>query len=331
VARSGASKLASANPKLHGTNSKGEIGFANDERGGFLLGYSSGRWRSCSSSFWFRIRVIFREMSLPQTPRTIDLTGQLVFLGTGTSVGVPVIGCDCETCRSKYPRNYRTRCGLALGLPGGTLLVDTPTDLRTQLLREGIGLAHAAVFTHSHADHIFGLDDLRLFPYYLGRKLPLYCEPAVEDRIRKSFDYAFPSEVEDFQKLDIPRLEIRRITTEPFEVLGAKVTPIRLLHGSLPVLGFRFGNVAYCTDTNQIPDESWALLKGLDTVILDALRPKQHRTHFNLDEAIAAAQRIGARRTLFTHMAHELEHEATNAILPPGMELAYDGMRVALV
>lgn len=268
-------------------------------------------------------------MALSQTPTTIDLTGQLVLLGTGTSVGVPVIGCNCETCRSKNPRNHRTRCGLALGLPQGILLVDTPTDLRTQLLREGIGLVHAVVFTHSHADHIFGLDDLRLFPYYLGRKLPLYCEPSVEGRIRKSFDYAFPTEVEDFQRLDIPRLEVRQIGTEPFEVLGARVTPIRLLHGSLPVLGFRFGNVAYCTDTNEIPNESWSLLQGLDTLILDALRPKQHRTHFNLEEAVEVAKRIGARRTLFTHMAHELEHEATNANLPAGMELAYDGMRVA--
>jgi len=269
-------------------------------------------------------------MALAQTPATSDISDQLVFLGTGTSVGVPVIGCDCPTCTSSNPCNNRTRCGLALGLPEGNLLVDTPTDLRTQLLRERIGLVHAVVFTHEHADHIFGLDDLRLFPYYLGHKLPLYCEETVEARIAKSFDYAFAENPASQHAGGVPRLEFRRISTEPFELLGARVTPIRLLHGSLGVLGFRFGNVAYCTDTNKIPEESWPLLAGLDVFIVDALRYKPHVTHFGLEEAIEVARRVQARRTLFTHMSHDLEHEKTNAMLPAGMELAYDGLRLPL-
>ena len=267
---------------------------------------------------------------MPQRPISADIRGKLVFLGTGTSVGVPVIGCDCATCVSPDPRNQRTRCGLVLGLPKGNLLVDTPTDLRSQLLREKIGLIHATLYTHEHADHVFGLDDLRLFPHYLGHRMPLYCEDVVEARIRKSFDYCFTAEADSFPAGGIPQLAFRRITSDPFEVLGARVRPIRLRHGRGSVLGFRFGNIAYCTDTNEIPEASWPLLEGLDVLILDALRPRPHPTHFSLHEAIAAAQRAGARRTLFTHMSHDLEHEATNKTLPPGMELAYDGLRLEL-
>lgn len=254
----------------------------------------------------------------------------MIVLGTGTSVGVPVIGCECQVCTSSDPKNNRTRCSLAVGLPEGILLVDTPPDLRIQLLRERIGVAHAILFTHEHADHLFGLDDVRLLPFYLGHAVPVYCETVVEQRIRKSFDYAFIDR-EHTHKGAVPQLEFRTITTAPFDVLGARVTPIRLLHGPyFQVLGFRFGNVAYCTDTNGIPDESWPLLEGLDVLILDALRPRPHATHFGLEEAIEAARRIGARRTFFTHCSHELEYTATNAWLPPTMELAYDGMRIPL-
>jgi phosphoribosyl 1,2-cyclic phosphate phosphodiesterase len=270
-------------------------------------------------------------MSNPRIPAEANFTGELIFLGTGTSVGVPVIGCDCATCASPDPRNRRTRCGLILGLPEGTLLVDTPTDLRFQLLRERVGLVHAVLYTHEHADHLFGLDDVRLFPYYLGRRLPLYCEPSVEARIRKSFDYAFSADSEGVPAGGVPRLEFYSITTQPFDLLGIRVTPIRLRHGRFDVLGFRFGDVAYCTDTNGIPEESWPLLDGLDVLILDALRMKPHPTHFSLDEAVQVARRVGARRTLFTHLSHDLEHAATSAALPQGMELAYDGLRIPLV
>jgi len=267
---------------------------------------------------------------VPRTPVSVSVAGRLVFLGTGTSIGVPVIGCDCATCTSTDPRNYRTRCGLVLGLPEGNLLVDTPPDLRTQLLRERIGIIHSVLFTHGHADHVFGLDDLRLFPYYLGHKLSVYCEQEVEERILKSFDYAFDPITAKFPAGGVPQLELLRITTEPFDLLGARIVPVRLWHGRSAVLGFRFGEVAYCTDTNRIPDESWALLEGLDVLVLDALRHSTHPTHFSLDEALAVVERLRPKRTLLTHMSHDLEHATTNASLPPGVELAYDGMQVPL-
>ncbi|HEX7446924.1 MAG TPA: MBL fold metallo-hydrolase [Pirellulales bacterium] len=267
---------------------------------------------------------------MPPTFPSCDIRGELVFLGTGTSVGVPMVGCGCATCQSTNPRNQRLRCGLAIGLPEGNLLVDTPTDLRSQLLRERLGVIHAVLFTHEHADHLFGLDDLRLFPFYLGHKLPIYCEERVDRRIRHSFDYAFEQDAAALHPGAIPQLELVRITSAPFNVLGAAVTPIRLRHGRCDVLGFRFGNVAYCTDTNGIPEQSWPLLEGLDVLILDALRPRPHATHFSLAEAVEVAQRLRPRRTLFTHVSHELEHEATCASLPPGMQLAYDGLRIPL-
>ena len=253
-----------------------------------------------------------------------------MLLGTGTSVGVPAIGCGCDVCRSDNPKNNRTRCGLAIGLPEGNLLIDTPTDLRTQLLREQIGIVHAVLYTHEHADHVFGLDDLRLFQFYLDGPLPLYCEEEVERRIRKSFDYAFETQASSHTGA-VPKLVFERITTEPFDVLGARVVPIRLRHGPhFDVLGFRFGNVAYCTDTNEISEESMQFLEGLDVLILDALRRRPHATYFGLDEAVAVAAKLRPRRTLLTHMSHDLEHEAVCAELPEGIELAYDGQRVPL-
>ena len=259
-----------------------------------------------------------------------DITGQMVLLGTGTSVGVPAIGCGCAVCRSTNPKNRRTRCSAILGLPGGNLLIDTSPDMREQLLREEIGLVHAVLYTHEHADHIFGLDDLRLMQFYLGGPVPLYCEEPVEARIRKSFDYAFTS-VAQTHPGAVPQLVFRRITTEPFEVLGARVTPVRLRHGPrFDVLGFRIGDVAYCTDVNSLPAESMQLLTGLDVLVLDALRPKSHTTHFSLAEAIEVARELSPRQTFFTHMSHDLEHEATNAALPPGMALAFDGQRIPL-
>jgi phosphoribosyl 1,2-cyclic phosphate phosphodiesterase len=267
---------------------------------------------------------------LKNSPVTTDLRGQLVLLGTGTSVGVPSLGCGCDVCRSTDPRNKRTRCSAVLGLPQGNLLIDTPPDLRAQLLREGIGIIHAVAFTHEHADHIFGLDDLRLFPFYLGHPVPLYCEREVEARLRHSFDYAF-QELEETHTGAVPQLSFCPITTEPFEVLGSQVRPVRLRHGPrFQVLGFRIGNVAYCTDTNEIPAESWPLLEGLDVLILDALRHRRHVTHFSLQEAIAVAQKLAPRRTYFTHVSHDLEHQATNRELPDGMALAYDGLRIPL-
>ena len=266
-----------------------------------------------------------------KSPVTTDIRGQLVVLGAGTSVGVPVVGCGCAVCQGGDPRNQRTRCAVVMGLPDGNLLIDTPPDLRTQLLREQIGIIHSVLYTHGHADHIFGLDELRLQQFYLGHPVPLYCEPVVEDRIRRSFDYAFDDPGTRHAGA-IPQLEMHSISTDPFEVLGSRVTPIRLQHGPrFEALGFRVGDVAYCTDANAIPAESWSRLEGLDVFILDALRVRPHATHFSLDEAVAVAERVGAAQTYFTHMNHEVDHHATNDQLPASMELAYDGLRINLV
>lgn len=271
-----------------------------------------------------------KDLILPRIPESNDISGQFVLLGTGTSHGVPVIGCGCETCVSANPRNARTRCSAVLGLPEGNLLIDTPPEMRIQLVRERVGLIHSVVYTHAHADHLYGLDDLRIFPLYLGHELPIYCEQEVEASIRRSFGYAFDPATRHFPAGGLPKLAFRRITTEPFEVLGARVVPIRLAHGACRVLGFRIGNLAYCTDAKEIPPESMALLAGLDVLVLDCLRREPHVTHLSLDEAIEVAGQLAPRRTLLTHLCHRLEHEATSEALPPGIELAYDGLKIPL-
>jgi phosphoribosyl 1,2-cyclic phosphate phosphodiesterase len=266
----------------------------------------------------------------PLMDDSVDFQPQMIVLGTGTSTGVPMIGCHCEVCRSTNPRNNRTRTGVLVQAPEGNFLIDTPPELRLQLLRERIDLVHAVVYTHGHADHLFGLDDLRLFGYYLQRPVPIYCDTQTEERIRASFDYCFSDNVPNNHPGATPKLELRSIGLEPFELLGLVVQPIRLWHGRMAVLGFRIGNVAFCTDVSRIPEESWPLLEGLETLVLDALREKPHPTHFGVQQALEVVERVKPRRTFFTHISHTLEHEATNARLPEGVELAYDGLRISL-
>ena len=257
-----------------------------------------------------------------------DLSGRLLFLGTGTSVGVPMVGCGCQTCLAGGPRDVRTRTSALVGLPDGHLLIDTSPDLRTQLLREGIGRVDAVVYTHDHVDHVYGLDDVRPLCFHTGRPMHVFCEEAVEDRIRKAFDYAFSAKPPAGG--GVPKLHFGRIGTDPFDLLGARIVPLRLEHGPFAVLGFRFGNVAYCTDTSGIPDQTWPLLERLDVLVLDCLRHTTHPTHFSLAEALAVVERVRPRRTLLVHISHELPHEETSARLPPGVELAYDGLEVPL-
>jgi phosphoribosyl 1,2-cyclic phosphate phosphodiesterase len=254
----------------------------------------------------------------------------MILLGTGTSVGVPAIGCACSVCTSRDPKNNRTRASAILGLPGGNLLIDTAPDLRHQLLREGIGIVNAVVFTHEHADHLHGLDDLRLFPFLLGHAVPLLCTDVVETRIRKAFDYAF-TDREHTHRGAVPQLQIHTITDEPFEVLDQDVLPIPLEHGPhCRVLGFRFGNVAYCTDTNFIPKSSLDRMRDLDVLVLDALRFTPHPTHLSVEQALAVIEELQPKMTYLTHLSHDLDYAATNAILPPHVRLAYDGLRIPL-
>lgn len=254
----------------------------------------------------------------------------MILLGTGTSVGVPAIGCGCNVCISTHPRNNRTRSGAILGLPGGNLLIDTSPDLRHQLLREQIGVVDAVLFTHEHADHLHGLDDLRLFPFLIGHAVPLYCEEKVEARIRKVFDYAFVDR-EPTHSGAVPKLEFKRIGHEPFQVLGCEVLPIPLIHGPYcDVLGFRFGNVAYCTDTNAIPSSSMDLLQDLDVLVLDALRYTPHATHFSVDEALQVVEQLRPKWTYLTHLSHDLDYDSSNAKLPEHVRLGYDGLHIPL-
>lgn len=255
-------------------------------------------------------------------------TGTLTLLGTGTSMGVPVIACDCDVCRSTNPRNQRTRTGVYVEVPQGNFLIDTPPELRIQLVREGVHQIEAVVYTHAHADHILGLDDLRIFGYKRKAPVPLYCEANVEEALRAVFSYAFLPPGETASQHSVPRLEFRRIGVEPFELLGMTIRPFRISHGGTPVLAFRLGNVAFCTDCKLIPEESWPLLDDLDVLILDCLWDDPHPTHLNVAEALAVVDRVQPRRTYFTHVSHKLEYEATNARLPEGVELAYDGLKI---
>lgn len=254
---------------------------------------------------------------------------RLIMLGCGTSVGVPMLGCACRVCTGGQPKNQRTRSSVLFHLPQGRLLIDTTPELRLQLLREGVPFVHAVAFTHYHVDHLFGLDDARLFPRMLGGPLPIFCTDEVEDVIRNAFSYAFHPGNDGLPPGVLPKLEFRRIATEPFQVLGETVTPIPLVHARFQVLGFRIGNLAYCTDVSTIPDSSWPLLEGLDVLILDALRPERpHPSHFSMTQALAAAERVRAKRVIFTHMSHEMDYESLAPTLPPHAELGYDGLCV---
>jgi phosphoribosyl 1,2-cyclic phosphate phosphodiesterase len=250
-----------------------------------------------------------------------------VCLGTGTSVGVPMLGCDCAVCQSTNPRNHRYRCAVLIETPAGNILIDTPPELRLQLLREKVRLVHAVLFTHYHADHLFGLDDVRPIPRLLGGPVPLYCSAEVEAKIRTTFSYAFGPAAEQSTAGFVPKLTFRRITNEPFTVLGERVTPIPLNHAHFDVFGFRIGDVAYCTDVSEIPRESWPKLEGLRVLVLDALRPRPHPGHFGLDQALDVIERLRPQQAYLTHTSHELEYEATNAMLPANVRMAYDGLR----
>jgi phosphoribosyl 1,2-cyclic phosphate phosphodiesterase len=253
-------------------------------------------------------------------------SGIFTFLGTGTSVGVPMLGCHCAVCTSSNPRNQRYRCSVLLQLPQGNLLIDTGPELRLQLLRAGVHAIHAVLYTHYHADHLMGLDDLRPVGKIIGGPVPLYCTGEVEGRIRKTFSYAFDHEVEGMARGWVPNLCFRRIDESPFEVLGETVTPIALQHAQFDVLGFRIRDVAYCTDVSEIPRRSWPRLEGLKVLVLDALRYRKHPAHFGLNEALDAIAKFRPEKAYLTHMSHELEYEEVNRQLPPGVELAYDGL-----
>jgi phosphoribosyl 1,2-cyclic phosphate phosphodiesterase len=247
------------------------------------------------------------------------------FLGTGTSVGVPMIGCDCAVCASSHPRNHRYRSSVLIGAPEGNLLIDSGPELRLQLIREKVKVIHAVLYTHYHADHLFGLDDLRLMAKHLDGPVPLYCTDEVEEVIRRVFAYAFASKRE-LPAGAIPKLEFRRIDVNPFTLLGQRIVPIPLVHNWYDVFGFRIDDVAYCTDVSAIPEASWPLLEGVRVLIIDALRYKPHPAHFGLNEALEVIERLGPEKAYLTHMSHDFDYLELNHKLPAGVEMAYDGL-----
>lgn len=271
---------------------------------------------------------------------------RFLFLGTGTSAGVPTIGCSCATCTSTDPRDNRTRTAAAVRFTdaGGqprTILIDAGPDLRQQALRHGLDRADAILFTHNHVDHTFGLDEVRRFNAVMEAPIDLYAERSTIEALHRVYKHIFDraNNVNDsfVATLIVHELDAAR----PLDLFGVRFTPIRFLHGRLPVLGFRIeaapGSplaradrdvfpLAYCTDVSAVPPESWRHLKGLKTLVLDALRHRHHPTHLTLEQAVGVAERVGAERTYFVHMSHDLKHAETQASLPPGMHLAHDGL-----
>jgi len=249
---------------------------------------------------------------------------RVTVLGSGTSHGVPLIGCECVTCSSNDPRDQRMRPSIYIELSSGkNILIDTSTDLRQQALRFKLKSVDAVFYTHSHADHIMGLDELRRFNVLKGGPITCYADARTWEGLRKTFFYIFENRSQ--QGGGIPKLEVEEITG-PFLVGDTAVVPIPLLHGATPILGFRIGSFAYLTDCSKIPESSWVLLKGLDTLILDALRHRPHSTHFSVSEALDVVTRLKPNRTYLTHICHELPHSETTASLPAGVGLAYDGL-----
>ena len=239
---------------------------------------------------------------------------------------MPVPTCDCRVCLSDDRRNHRLRPSVWLEWEGASVLVDAAPDLREQALRYGIARIDAVLLTHGHADHVLGMDDLRLYNWRQRAPVPVYGNQETLDAISRTFWYVFDAEPSESTR---PSIE-RRLAGAPFRLLGREVQPIPLLHGAMPILGFRVGPMAYLTDVSHIPDPSAELLGDLEVLVLSALRERPHPNHFSLEEAIAAAARIGARRTYLTHMSHEMHYGTVSARLPSGVELAYDGLSFEL-
>jgi phosphoribosyl 1,2-cyclic phosphate phosphodiesterase len=248
----------------------------------------------------------------------------LTVLGSGTSMGVPTIGCTCAVCHSPDPHDRRTRPSILLEYGGKVVLIDTTPDFREQAIRERISQIDAVLYTHTHADHILGIDDLRPLSFHRDGRIPLYARPEAADFIRNMFRYIFDA---DYKFGGLARLELKPIDGT-FELFGKAFEPIPVIHGETEIYGYRFGSAAYLTDFSAIPESSMPRLQGLDVLFLDGLRYKPHPTHSTVENSIRIADRLQAKRVFFTHICHDLPHAATNAALPAHVRLSYDGMKL---
>lgn len=251
---------------------------------------------------------------------------KLTFLGTGTSHGVPVIGCDCAVCQSNDPRNKRTRSSLLVQIDDLNILIDTATEFRLQALRCGVKRIDAVLYTHCHADHVFGFDDLRIFSQRFGIEIPFYGNAATIEEMQQVFSYVFRKTQEGGGK---PRVKPIVVDGE-FMINQVKIVPLPIYHGELPIYGYRIGDMAYITDCSLLPETTLALLRGVKVLILGVIRYQPHPTHMHVDAALELVKQVKPDQTYFTHISHLLEHNAVNASLPSYVTLAYDGLVIEL-
>jgi phosphoribosyl 1,2-cyclic phosphate phosphodiesterase len=253
-----------------------------------------------------------------------DVPFKITVLGSGTSVGVPTIGCHCDVCTSSDARDNRLRPSILVSYEGHNVVIDTTPDFRIQALRARMQRLDAVVFTHSHADHLMGLDDVRPFNFRQSGRIPIYAAPDTMAAVYRCFPYIFDSQKRNTY---VPQLDARTIEA-PFDLFGLEFVPVPILHGSQEILGFRFGAAAYLTDHSEIPESSMNLLQGLDVLFLDALRYKPHPTHSTVDRSVKTVEQLAPRRAFFTHICHDLGHARAESLLPPNIRLAYDGLEL---
>lgn len=253
---------------------------------------------------------------------------RVTFLGTGTSQGVPLIGCECNVCSSLNPKDKRLRSSVMIEIDNKNFVIDTGPDFRQQMLREDVKKMNAVIFTHEHKDHIAGFDDIRAFNFIMKRNIDVYVSANVEKAIRREFPYIFS----EYKYPGIPEINLHPITNDPFYVEGIRIIPIEVMHYKLPVLGFRIGDFTYITDANYISEEEKEKIKGSKIIVINALRREKHVSHYTLDEAIALVEELNPEKVYLTHISHQLGmHDKVMQELPPFIDLAYDGLNIEMV